>query len=74
MLHGPAQWGNVEAITTMLTEKVIQGEWLWWLRCLWCHSAVDDRLRYLFALPFKSMFCRYCSDPLHVLLVTAVGA
>jgi hypothetical protein len=29
MLRGPAQWGNVEAITTMPTEKVIQGEWLW---------------------------------------------
>jgi hypothetical protein len=26
MLRGPAQWGNVEAITTMPTEKVIQGE------------------------------------------------
>ena len=24
MLRGPAQWGNVEAITTMPTEKVIQ--------------------------------------------------
>ena len=24
MLRGPVQWGNVEAITTMPTEKIIQ--------------------------------------------------
>jgi hypothetical protein len=40
MLGGPVQWMNVKTITTMLTEKVVQGEGFWWLRSLRCHSAV----------------------------------